>query len=157
GFATAPGETAEDGAGQHSPFTMALLKQLPSPGVEIQQVLTRVKADVYAATKGGQEPWHNSNLRFEFFLNPAIAPRPSSGETALSPDEELWRQLAGSDDRAAVELFVRAYPASPRIKEAEAKLAALSKDGKFNTMYSGELQPPEAKTYFSIKYNTVTR
>jgi uncharacterized caspase-like protein len=57
GFATAPGEEA----GDHSPFTTALLKELPQPGVEIQQALTRVKADVYSATKGEQEPWHNSD------------------------------------------------------------------------------------------------
>jgi uncharacterized caspase-like protein len=61
GFATAPGEEASDGSGDHSPFTAALLKELPQPGVEIQQALTRVKADVYSATKGEQEPWHNSD------------------------------------------------------------------------------------------------
>ena len=47
GFATAPGDVAADGEGRNSPFTTALLKHLPEPGVEIQQVMTRVKRDVF--------------------------------------------------------------------------------------------------------------
>jgi len=69
GFATAPGEVALDGAGRNSPFTNALLKYLPVKGLEIQQLMTDVKADVYDAILGQQSPWHNSDLRAAFFLN----------------------------------------------------------------------------------------
>lgn len=83
GFATAPGEEASDGAGGHSPFTAALLKHLATPGLEIQLALTRVTADVYAATKGAQEPWHNSSLRAEFYLNRAAAAKQSQVATVV--------------------------------------------------------------------------
>jgi hypothetical protein len=70
GFATAPGEVALDGDDENSPFTQALLKHLPEKGLEIQQVMTKVKADVYDITNGQQSPWHNSDLRKAFYLNP---------------------------------------------------------------------------------------
>jgi uncharacterized protein YraI len=70
GFATAPGEVALDGDEDNSPFTTALLNHIETPGLEIEIMLKRVKADVYAATQGSQSPWHNSALRREFyFLN----------------------------------------------------------------------------------------
>ena len=50
-FATAPGQTALDGDGDNSPFTMALVKHLKTPGLEIRQMLTRVRADVVKETK----------------------------------------------------------------------------------------------------------
>jgi len=68
GFATAPGEVALDGEGDNSPFTNALLKHIETPGLEIEIMMKRVKADVYAATAGSQSPWHNSALRREFYF-----------------------------------------------------------------------------------------
>jgi uncharacterized caspase-like protein len=61
-FATAPGKVALDGAGDNSPFTTALLALIASPGLEIRQMLTRVRADVAAATQNRQIPWDNSSL-----------------------------------------------------------------------------------------------
>ena len=68
GFATAPDIVAPDGIGQNSPFTTALLKQLPTRGLEIQQVMTRVKADVIEATNNEQRPWTESDFAHEVFL-----------------------------------------------------------------------------------------
>src|SRR5579864_3692778 len=46
-FATGPGQTALDGeAGTNSPFTRALLANIAAPGVEIQQAMTKVRAQV---------------------------------------------------------------------------------------------------------------
>jgi len=67
-FATAPGDVAADGSGINSPFTAALLKHLPTPGMEIEQILKRVKNEVYQATGRQQQPWHNSALRTDVFL-----------------------------------------------------------------------------------------
>src|ERR1039457_6769684 len=56
-FATAPGNTAADGTGAHSPFTTALLKHIGESGVEVNQMLTRVRIEV--ATEKKQIPWVN--------------------------------------------------------------------------------------------------
>lgn len=68
GFATAPGDVALDGDTNNSPFTTALLKHFPTQGLELQQVMTRVKADVLTLTRQRQRPWHNSDLAREVYL-----------------------------------------------------------------------------------------
>ncbi|HEY1360865.1 MAG TPA: tetratricopeptide repeat protein [Xanthobacteraceae bacterium] len=78
-FATAPGKTAADGAGAHSPFTAALLKHLSTPRLEINQMLTRVRVDVVEATRREQVPWTNSSLLGEIYLNEGSAPAKAGG------------------------------------------------------------------------------
>ena len=41
-YATSPGMTADDGDGGNSPFTMALLDYIGTPGIEVQTVVKRV-------------------------------------------------------------------------------------------------------------------
>lgn len=67
-FATAPGQVALDGQGTNSPFSAALTRHIGTPGLEVQQMLTRVRAEVVAATKGKQVPWSNSSLLGEVYL-----------------------------------------------------------------------------------------
>ena len=76
-FATAPGKVALDGTGTNSPFTTSLVKHLRTPNVEVRTMLTRVRADVMAATGNKQLPWDNSSLMGEVFLA-----GPSNGGTA---------------------------------------------------------------------------
>jgi tetratricopeptide (TPR) repeat protein len=71
-FATAPGQVALDGDGTNSPFSSALGRHISTPGVEVQQMLTRVRAEVVSATKNRQVPWSNSSLLGEVFL---VGPR----------------------------------------------------------------------------------
>jgi tetratricopeptide (TPR) repeat protein len=67
-FATAPGDVALDGDGADSPFSLALGRHISTPGLEVQQMLTRVRAEVVAATRGKQVPWSNSSLLGEVYL-----------------------------------------------------------------------------------------
>jgi tetratricopeptide (TPR) repeat protein len=67
-FATAPGQVALDGEGANSPFSAALSRHIGTPGLEVQQMLTRVRAEVVAATRGKQVPWSNSSLLGEVYL-----------------------------------------------------------------------------------------
>jgi uncharacterized caspase-like protein len=67
-FATAPGQLALDGDGTNSPFSAALIRHISTPGLEVQQMLTRVRADVVATTGSKQVPWSNSSLIGEVFL-----------------------------------------------------------------------------------------
>jgi len=73
--ATGPGETALDGdTGGNSLFTRALLAHIAAPGVEIQQAMTQVRADVSAQTSKQQLPWGHTNLTGSVYVNPAGAP-----------------------------------------------------------------------------------
>ncbi|MBZ0217509.1 MAG: caspase domain-containing protein [Fimbriimonadaceae bacterium] len=74
GYATAPGDVAADGDGINSPFTKALLKRLPTKGLELELALKKVKADVIKATQNEQRPWTNSDLSTEVYLQPLTEP-----------------------------------------------------------------------------------
>ena len=84
-YATAPGQTADDGAGDDSPFTTALLRYIDAPGLEVRQILSRVRRDVRDATKGAQIPWESSSLEGDFYFRPPLAagvsplPSPAAG------------------------------------------------------------------------------
>jgi len=67
-FATAPGQVALDGEDSNSPFSAALSRHIGTPGLEVQQMLTRVRAEVVATTKNRQVPWSNSSLLGEVYL-----------------------------------------------------------------------------------------
>ena len=67
-FATAPGRVALDGEGANSPFSAALTHHIGTKGLEVQQMLTRVRAEVVSETKGEQVPWSNSSLLGEVYL-----------------------------------------------------------------------------------------
>src|SRR6201998_754784 len=74
-FATGPGQTALDGQeGTNSPFTRALMANIAQPGVEIQQAMTKVRAQVNEETNKNQLPWGHTNLIGSVYLNPAAAP-----------------------------------------------------------------------------------
>jgi hypothetical protein len=118
GFSTAPGSVALDGTGENSPFTAALLDHIATPGLEIQSVMTRVKADVQQATGGSQQPWHNTNLAREVYLVP--------GAVTAGLDDNHWRIIESLSDPSAFEEFIRLFPESPHVAGARARIAALS-------------------------------
>jgi hypothetical protein len=71
-FATQPNRLAADGDGRNSPFTRALLKHLPTPGLEVRTLMARVRAEVVDATAGAQRPevWDSLVGEFAFRAGP---------------------------------------------------------------------------------------
>jgi TPR repeat protein len=67
-YSTQPNNVALDGAGRNSPFTAALLKHVITPGIEVRQMLSRVRGDVLAATERRQTPWDSSSLTGDIYL-----------------------------------------------------------------------------------------
>jgi hypothetical protein len=118
-FATGPGQTALDGeAGTNSPFTRALMANIATPGVEIQQAMTKVRAQVNEETNKGQLPWGHTNLIGTVYLNPvaggsaieasntpAVAPGPAS-EVEL----EFWRSIKDSNKPEELNAYLTNNP-----------------------------------------------
>jgi hypothetical protein len=140
-FATGPGQTALDGQqGTNSPFTRALIDNIASPGVEIQQAMTMVRAQVNEETRKGQLPWGHTNLIGAVYLNPAAAPAAtaagpaSSGPAvaAAAPDSdvevEFWRSVKESNRPEELNAYLSSYPNGQFKPLALARIAAL-KDG----------------------------
>lgn len=70
GFAADEGKTAQTGDGAVSVYTAALLKILPTPGVDISVLHRRVRRDVEEATRGQQSPRAVDDLREALYLAP---------------------------------------------------------------------------------------
>jgi tetratricopeptide (TPR) repeat protein len=61
-FAAKEGQAALDGDGADSPFAVAMLQRIATPGVEIGKVFRLVRDDVMEATAGRQEPFVYGSL-----------------------------------------------------------------------------------------------
>ena len=55
-YATGQGKLASDGSERNGPFTAALLKQLRTPGLALEQLAANVRNDVKEMTGGRQKP-----------------------------------------------------------------------------------------------------
>ncbi|WP_255608751.1 tetratricopeptide repeat protein [Methylosinus sp. Sm6] len=66
-YATRDGHTAEDGDGDHSPFTQALLDNMAKHGVEINMLFRQVRDQVLKLTQGRQDPFTYGSLTSERF------------------------------------------------------------------------------------------
>ena len=86
-YSTQPNNVALDGAGRNSPFTEALLKHVLTPGLEIRQMISRVRGDVLAATGNKQTPWDSSSLVGDVYLvnQPDVAPPQAVAAATTSP------------------------------------------------------------------------
>ena len=137
-FATGPGQTALDGQeGTNSPFTRALIAHVTTPGVEIQQAMTEVRAQVNEETNKGQLPWGHTNLIGSVYLNPAAAPAPgpaasSSGPVAVASTSggsdvelEFWRSVKESNKPEELNAYLSNYPNGQFKSLALARIASL--------------------------------
>ena len=143
-FATGPGQTALDGQeGTNSPFTRALLANIATPGVEIQQAMTKVRAQVNEETNKGQLPWGHTNLTGAVYLNPAAAPAATSAGPASAPaavasgggsdvELEFWRSIKESNKPEELNAYLSNYPNGQFKSLALARIASLQ-DGPSTT------------------------
>jgi uncharacterized caspase-like protein len=103
-YSTAPGATALDGAGDHSPFTAALLDVATAPGQPVEQTFKNVRLVVNKATDGQQTPWESSSLvsDFAFFGAPA-APAVTTAKSSETKAGGTPRQEAVQAEKAQPE------------------------------------------------------
>lgn len=138
-FATGPGQTALDGeAGTNSPFTRALIANIASPGVEIQQAMTKVRAQVNDETNKAQLPWGHTNLTGTVYLNPTAAPAvtadaaPAVVAQAGEVELEFWRSIKDSNKVEELNAYLTNYPNGTFKSLALARIAAIQ-DGPSTT------------------------
>jgi formylglycine-generating enzyme required for sulfatase activity len=136
GFATDPGAVAFDGAGDNSPFTTALLAHLETPGLEVNALMTRVRADVVAATDRLQRPWSTSSLLDEVYLMPATAPVEEADP--LLAEVAMWKAADQAGTPAALQGYLDAHPDGLFAEMARDRLAELA-----SAALSAETPQPE--------------
>ena len=83
-YATEPGQVAYDGVGQFSPFTTALLQNLPVPNVQAGQLLSLIRLSVSEATDGAQNPAFSLSGVPSTLVTPGL-PQTTQGPLARIP------------------------------------------------------------------------
>lgn len=124
GYSTAPGAEAQDGTGEHSPYTQAFLNVAREPNVPIEQLFKRVRLQVNQTTLGAQIPWESSSLTsdFTFFGDTAVA---ASRAPVNAPVVQMASNLPSRSTRQAYDYvvsegrpeyyqeFIQMYPHDP--------------------------------------------
>jgi Caspase domain/Putative peptidoglycan binding domain len=158
-FATGPGQTALDGqGGTNSPFTRALIANITQPGIEIQQAMTKVRAQVNDETSKGQLPWGHTNLTGSVYLNPVAAP--AAGTAAAAPvavastsgntdvELEFWRSIKDSNKPEELNAYLTTYPSGQFRSLALARIASL--DPNSNNGNSNNANTPQTRNLTSV-------
>ncbi|HEV3045233.1 MAG TPA: caspase family protein [Roseiarcus sp.] len=139
-FSTQPDNIALDGSGRNSPFTSALLKYISAPGLEVRQMISRVRGDVLQATNQTQVPWDNSSLVGDVYLasSPAAAapaPAAASAPVASAP---------AATDRTVFVAPVQPAPAqtAPAPQRPTQDAAAAAQPAHAQTAQTTQAPPP---------------
>jgi Caspase domain len=90
-YATSPGLTALDGAGNNSPYAKYLYQSIDAPNLDIEDTFKRTLKGVYVETRGAQTPWISSTFFGDFVFRPgheppAAAEEDGEAETAAPED-----------------------------------------------------------------------
>jgi hypothetical protein len=129
-YATTADAVADDGAGQHSPYTKALLDNLETPGLELNLLFGRVRDEVMKRTGNRQQPFTYGSLGGEpVFLKPeAATAKPAAAAASGSDAIELafWDSVKDSTSAADYRAYLEAFPDGSFAPLARVRLAALS-------------------------------
>ncbi len=134
-FAAGPGQEASDGSDRNSPFTGALLRHLPKPGLEVSVMLKEVSADVRRDTRSSQRPQQLTDMTKTFYFAkaepvvtakierpaapsplpaaPPVPPAPPAAATSgddRALDMAYWSAVQSSNDCEAVRAYLRRFP-----------------------------------------------
>jgi len=139
-YAAKDGRAAEDGFTEHSPFTIALLKNLFTPGLDIRLAFGRIRDAVLESTGGRQEPYVYGSLGKE---NISLVPAPvkvaaaSDDLAGVKADYQLVEKI-GSE--RAWQVFLKQYPSGFYSDLARQQIEILAKQAPKKL---AELEPPK--------------
>jgi hypothetical protein len=158
-FAAKAGSTASDGDGKNSPFTAALVKHLPKPGLDLRRAFGFARDDVLKATNNRQEPYVYGSLGGD---DVALVPAPTvvtpPVTSASDPDLAIRRAYEFAErvgTRAVWDSFIKNYPfgfytdlaRAQRDKVgADMPSVALAEKSKASADEQKRLAPEEVKT-----------
>ncbi len=138
-LAAREGTFAFDGKGENSPYAVALVKAIQTPGLEIGKLFRQLHDDVLAQTNGAQEPVLFGSLSSQdyYFLPPlaevpapvAVSAEPTATITdsavALQVELAFWQAAEGSGRAEDYGLYLDSYPQGKFAPLARARLVRL--------------------------------
>jgi uncharacterized protein YgiM (DUF1202 family) len=155
GYSTAPGDVSVDGESNNSPYALALVEELTTPGISIEEAHRAVRGKVLAATNQRQTPWDSSSLTGPVVLKtaaeqpqvaavtPAPAPsEPSGGASTQQAELLFWDSIKHSDNPATFEAYLTQFPNGVFAGLARAKIAELDSGDPAETQSAArQIQP----------------
>jgi formylglycine-generating enzyme required for sulfatase activity len=139
-YATAPGRVAQDGVGRNGTYTAELLKQMRVPGLAVEEMFKRVRANVRQQTGGEQVPWEASSLVGDFYFNRAAsgsqaasnAGKETTGAKAdpAAVELEYWETIKNSTDAEDFRDYLKEYPAGTHAVIARSNVRRLEAAAK---------------------------
>jgi uncharacterized caspase-like protein len=137
-YAAKGGSTAEDGDGNNSPYATALLKHLPTPGLDLRQAFGLVRDDVMKATDNKQEPFTYGSLggaTVALVQTASLSTTPPETSAVAAPpaatdqNAELRRDYEYAErvgTKGGWESFLKSHPTGFYADLARAQLSKLS-------------------------------
>lgn len=136
GFATEPGDVAQDGTGLNSPYTTAILEHIATPDLDVYYMMARVGDRVRELTQNQQIPWVNTSLSSKGFMFKSVtgnAPQsplplpqqPSQICFPLAVDDELWKGLSQANSVESYTRYLELCPNGSHALEARQKIVDL--------------------------------
>jgi formylglycine-generating enzyme required for sulfatase activity len=107
-FAAKAGSTAADGDARNSPFTAALIKYLPTPGLDLRKAFGFVRDEVLKVTHNQQEPFIYGSLGGN---DVPLVPQPPAPQ--VDPDtaaRDDYERASGVNAVATWDSFIKKYP-----------------------------------------------
>ena len=137
-YATDAGAVAADGTGRNGTYTKHLLRYMREPGLELSQMMKRVRAGVERDTGGKQTPFELSSLTGDFYFTRARmdTSRPATfaktQPRAEDPKDDpaatdAWEMVKRSDDIFILKDFLRQFPGSRYAKTARFRIGILER------------------------------
>jgi hypothetical protein len=155
-YAAKAGSTADDGVGDHSPFTTAVLKNLTVPGLDVRLAFGRVRDEVLKSTGNRQEPFVYGSLGGgNIALVPAPALRQEAPVSDVKADYELVQRIGS---KRAWEVFLGTHPHGFYSDLARAQIEAINTEAA-RIQLAARPEPPqpsrETPTRESIEWDKV--
>ena len=133
-YATAPGDTADDGKGTNGVYTEQLVRHLSQSGLDLREVFDRTATEVERITNGKQKPREDVGLRGRFVLKDGagvqvasvraepVAGRVTGGATA---EAALWAEVTKNNIAEDYEAYLAQYPKGTYVALAKGRLKKL--------------------------------
>lgn len=99
-YSTQPYHVALDGDGDNSIYSGSLARHINTPGIDVIDMLKRVRRDVHEATNKEQLPWDSHAMIEDFFFRPSGTspnPQPDPDRGRRSPPKEKTAIIVPSD------------------------------------------------------------
>ena len=137
GFAAKAGSYALDGDGANSPYAIAVVNNLATPGLDLRLAFGRVRDEVMKTTKNAQEPFIYGSLGGAnvSIVDAPSAPQPQPPTSQMPPTmsssradvAQFCREVAINNSIAVVKSLAESYKGTPMAACAEARVDELKK------------------------------